>query len=50
LKIDLIEGTDFDSMEHFKQELEEYLYYYNHLRPHQEIGARTPVEFNNNLK
>jgi hypothetical protein len=50
LKIDLIEGTVFDSMEHFKQELEEYLYYYNHLRPHQGIGAKTPVEFNNNLK
>ncbi len=41
---DLINGTDFDSTEEFKKELTEYIYYYNHLRPHQGIESKKPIE------
>ncbi len=42
LNDDLIEGTYFDSLNHFKQELEQYLLYYNTARPHQAINGNTP--------
>lgn len=45
LNEDLIEFTNFDSLEHFKKELKEYLLYYNHLRPHQGLNGVTPVAF-----
>jgi transposase InsO family protein len=45
LKEDLIEETTFDSVEEFKQELLEYLVYYNHQRPHQALGGIPPAEF-----
>jgi transposase InsO family protein len=44
LNEDLIEGTTFESEEEFKKELEQYIYYYNTLRPHQALGGRTPLE------
>lgn len=44
LNEDLIEGTYFSSIEHFKDELFAYLLYYNKLRPHQGIGGKTPFE------
>jgi len=43
---DLIEDTDFDSIEDFKQNLAEYLCYYNEERPHQGLNGKTPIEFN----
>ena len=43
LNEDLIEGTYFESIEHFKQELLDYLVYYNKLRPHQALGGKTPA-------
>ena len=43
LNEDLIEFTTFDSLEHFKGELMQYLLYYNHLRPHQGLNGETPV-------
>ena len=46
LNEDLIDGTYFESIEHFKKELYEYLLYYNMLRPHQSINGETPKEFN----
>jgi len=46
LNEDLIEFTNFESIEHFKNELEQYLMYYNHLRPHQGINGKTPEAFN----
>jgi hypothetical protein len=46
LNEDLIEGTYFESIEHFKQELYDYLLYYNKLRPHQALGGLTPDKFN----
>ena len=39
---DLLEETYFESLEHLQQELLEYLYYYNHERPHQGIKGKTP--------
>lgn len=45
---DLIAGTYFESMEHLQKELTEYMYYYNHHRPHQGIGGANPAHFNQN--
>lgn len=44
LQDDLIEGTTFETEEEFKKELEQYIYYYNTLRPHQALAGRTPLE------
>jgi transposase InsO family protein len=44
LQEDLIHDTDFDSLEELQDELAQYLYYYNHERPHQGIGGKKPVE------
>jgi len=41
---DLIIDTDFDSIEELKEELLQYMYYYNHERPNQAIGGKRPVE------
>lgn len=49
LNDDMIDGTTFDSLEHFKSELEEYLIYYNQLRPHQGLDGSVPSEFLQNL-
>lgn len=45
LNEDLIEGTTFDSLEHFKNELMEYLIYYNNVRCHQGINGQAPKAF-----
>ena len=44
LNEDLIEGTYFESIDHFREELFKYMLYYNQLRPHQGIGGKTPQE------
>lgn len=49
LEEDLIEGTTFDSLDHFKDELMQYLIYYNEHRPHQAISGKTPKQFRENL-
>lgn len=48
LKEDLIEETDFDSIEELHDELFQYMLYYNQERPHQGIGGITPVEMAKN--
>jgi transposase InsO family protein len=48
LEDDLLRETTFDSLDELKEELLQYLYYYNHERPHQAIGGITPVEFSKN--
>ena len=48
LNEDLIQGTYFESIEHFKKELADFLIYYNHLRPHQAMGGQTPEKFAKN--
>jgi len=45
LNEDLIEGTYFESLDHFKKELFDYLVYYNQLRPHQSLNGQTPKKF-----
>jgi hypothetical protein len=47
LNDDLIEGTTFDSKEHFQDELRQYLFYYNRRRPHQGLAGETPESFLN---
>jgi len=42
---DLFYGTTFDSVEHVKEELLQYMVYYNHERPHQSLGGIPPVQF-----
>jgi hypothetical protein len=44
LKEDLIEETDFDSLEELEDELLQYLVYYNWERPHQGINGKKPIE------
>ena len=48
LKEDLIEETDFDSLEEIQDELMKYLVYYNWQRPHQGINGKKPVEMIDN--
>jgi len=45
LEDDLIRETTFESIDEFKEQLLQYLYYYNHERPHQSLGGISPVEF-----
>ncbi len=44
LKEDLIEETDFDSLQELEDELLKYLVYYNWERPHQGINGKTPAD------
>ena len=44
LEEDLIIDTDFDSIEELKEELLQYMYYYNHERPHQAIQGKKPAD------
>lgn len=48
LQEDLIRETDFDNIEELKDELMQYLVYYNHSRPHQGIDGKTPADMANN--
>lgn len=43
LKDDLLEGTEFESLEHLREELVKYLIYYNEIRPHQALAGKTPL-------
>ena len=45
---DLLHETTFESVEQLKDELLAYLYYYNHERPHQALGGKTPGHINQN--
>ncbi|MCM3166236.1 IS3 family transposase, partial [Peribacillus frigoritolerans] len=36
---------EFESMEHFKQELEEYIHYYNHQRIKGKLKGMSPVDY-----
>jgi transposase InsO family protein len=48
LEEDLIYETTFESIEQFKDELMQYLLYYNEHRPHSALGGETPAKFNEN--
>lgn len=45
---DLIRETHFDSKAHLKEEILQYLYYYNEERPHQSLNGKAPNKFNQN--
>jgi hypothetical protein len=42
---DVIDGATFDDLDHFANELFEYLVYYNNHRPHQALAGQTPKAF-----
>ena len=46
LNDDLIDGTPFGSLEEFRDELEQYLLYYNEVCPHQALDGKTPKQIN----
>jgi transposase InsO family protein len=50
LNEDLLEETTFETENELKKELEQYIYYYNHERPHQALNGKTPVEFAKNCQ
>jgi transposase InsO family protein len=50
LNEDLINGTHFNSIEHFKEELFGYIVYYNKLRPHQGLNGSIPFDFLQKIK
>lgn len=50
LNTDLIEGTYFESIEHFRKELFDYMIYYNKMRPHQSLQGKTPEDFAKNCQ
>jgi putative transposase len=45
LKSELFYIMNFESMEHFIQELEQYIYYYNHTRIKAKLKGLSPVEY-----
>lgn len=45
LKSEFIYIQEFESIEHFKQELAEYFDYYNHKRIRQELKGMSPVQY-----
>lgn len=45
LKTELLYLQKFESMEHFKQELHDYIYYYNNHRIKSKLNGLSPVEF-----
>lgn len=45
LNEELIQGTFFESIQHFKKELLDYLVYYNQIRPHQALNGKNPKNF-----
>ena len=44
LNEDLLEGTTFESISELKEELQQYLLYYNTERPHQGLDGKTPLQ------
>mgnify|MGYP006278946071 CR=1 FL=1 len=46
LEDDLLRDATYDSVDQLRQELNEYLCYYNHHRPHQALGGNTPAQKN----
>jgi transposase InsO family protein len=50
LNDDVIDGATFDHLDHFANELFEYMVYYNNHRPHQALGGNTPKQAAEKLK
>ncbi|WP_425514984.1 IS3 family transposase [Cytobacillus gottheilii] len=45
LKSEFLYLQEFESIEHFKAELEKYIYYYNHLRIKSRLNRKSPVAY-----
>ncbi|KJD46040.1 hypothetical protein QD47_08670 [Paenibacillus terrae] len=45
IKSELLYLKEFDNMEHFKQELENYMDYYNHKRIKAKLKGMSPVQY-----
>ena len=45
LKSELLYLQKFDSLEHFKDELEKYLHYYNNDRIKLKLDGKSPVQY-----
>ncbi|EOO04683.1 hypothetical protein IAW_06087 [Bacillus cereus str. Schrouff] len=45
LKSELLSFKEFDSMEHFEIELDNYIYYYNHKRIKTKLKGVSPVQY-----
>ncbi|WML43141.1 IS3 family transposase [Neobacillus sp. PS3-40] len=45
LKSELLYLREFESMEHFKRELEDYIHYYNHKRIKAKLKGKSPVQY-----
>ena len=45
LKTELLYLKEFESMEHFKLELENYIHYYNHKRIKAKLKGMSPVQY-----
>jgi putative transposase len=45
LKSEFLYLQEFDSIDHFKDELKEYMYYYNHLRIKSRLKRKSPVAY-----
>jgi putative transposase len=50
LKSELLYLKEFESMEHFKVELEKYIYYYNHKRIKAKLKGMSPVQYRNHAQ
>lgn len=50
LKSEFLYLQEFDSIEHFKDELEQYMYYYNHLRIKSKLKRKSPVAYRRNFE
>ncbi len=50
LKSELLYLQEFDSMDHFQRELEEYIHYYNHKRIKTKLKDLSPVDYRIQVK
>lgn len=50
LKTELLYLQEFESIEHFIQELHDYIYYYNNKRMKQKLKDMSPVEYRTNVQ
>ncbi|KMJ57100.1 hypothetical protein AB685_19030, partial [Bacillus sp. LL01] len=50
MKSELLYLQEFDSIDHFKEELEEYIHYYNHLRIKSRLKRKSPVAYRANFE
>ena len=45
---DVLQGTWLERYKHLQKERTQYLYYYNHERPHMDMDGKTPFQVNQN--